>query len=423
MLLRAAALQIWVPDNAMTIPAHADWAGAAPAPFQPGLARLALGMAQAHAGLDAAFAPLTAAQRADLVEHGAAALVAEHALALGHATPAQRDLAARIRDEAGLVRMPALLQAAVSLARAGEDAQGALPHGWVGVAAGGTCGVQGSLVFASPDCSVLVGDAGPTTYTLPAALIVDEGGADRYLNNAGGGNGRSIDGAPPVAMLLDLGAGNDVYASNVSGTGATQGAGYLGAGLLLDEGGDDTYTASARDLSVDGRFAAQGTALDGAGILWDQGSGSDAYASRNAAQGTGLIGFGLLLDEGGADRYSIPYTFDSEATQGTGCYGGDGLLLDRGTGNDVYDGSIDDLQGMGCLGGLGLLYDAGGDDTYLDRSGWGELDGLTVLQSGWGQGYGELGRVGLLLDAACDDVYTAAVQDPALPRIWEAHHA
>jgi hypothetical protein len=57
------------------------------------------------------------------------------------------------------------------------------------------------------------------------------------------------------------------------------------------------------------------------------------------------------------------------------------------------------------------------------RSGWGLLDDLPVVQSGWGQGYGELGGVGVLLDEAGDDAYTAQVADASAPQAWEGHHA
>lgn len=94
-----------------------------------------------------------------------------------------------------------------------------------------------------------------STYTEDYALLVDAGGDDRYANNAGGsgllddhtGDCRLSTDDPaatrpdaPAAALFDLGTGDDDYTSPERGCGV-RGGGYLGAGLLVDEGGNDTF--------------------------------------------------------------------------------------------------------------------------------------------------------------------------------------
>jgi len=93
----------------------------------------------------------------------------------------------------------------------------------------------------TPIGKVMVGGAGPNTYREDAALILDLGGDDLYLNNAGGTRP-----GVPVALVIDWG-GNDRY---ISAENFSQGAGVLGAGILIDLGGDDTF------VSLDGSQGA-----------------------------------------------------------------------------------------------------------------------------------------------------------------------
>ncbi len=117
-----------------------------------------------------------------------------------------------------------------------------------------------------------------------AALCVfeDAAGSDRYnLTNPGNppyatntGQGHDYS----VGWHLDLG-GNDAYL----GTGLGLGAGNAnGAGLLINLGGDDSYTAPG------------GTILGGAAF--------DLSISRPKS----LLCFGLFMDVGGADTYTVP---------------------------------------------------------------------------------------------------------------------
>jgi len=139
------------------------------------------------------------------------------------------------------------------------------------------------------------------TYAENVALLLDVGGDDVYLNNAGGsrivGTGCSF---PPnvwaASALIDLG-GNDRY---VSGRDCgVNGGGYRGVGFLVDTAGNDTYTAGLGGTNGGGEFG-------GVGFLLDQ-SGDDTYTAGGSSDfgtnGGGSGGMGLLLDAGGRDTY------------------------------------------------------------------------------------------------------------------------
>lgn len=390
--------------------ARPPWLDEAPAPLVPGLAELAAGLGAARWHVAQALGGLSQGDLQVLVEGYPEARAAARALAVGlphdaAALRAHETLAARV----GLAHLAA---AELALLRAAERAMPLLRGAAAEPVPEAHC-ASGLVVFETAGCEVVVGGTGANAYTTSPALLVDQGGSDAYSGSAGGG-------FLGAAALLDLGTSADTYASlGVAPGQPAQGAGVLGAGLLVDEGGDDTYLATGALPGPSGRIAAQGAGLVGAGVLWDQG-GNDTYTSRNLAQGVGITGLGLLLDEGGLDSYTIPSTFDSEGGQGSGCVAGAGALVDRGPGADAYDAAIDDLQGFGCLGGLGLLWDGGGSDAYVIRSGPGLLGSSPVQQSGWGQGYGELAAAGLLLDLGGDDTYTVEVLS-SLP--FEGFHA
>jgi hypothetical protein len=278
------------------------------------------------------------------------------------------------------------------------------------------------------------------TYTTDVALQLDAGGTDTYHNNAGGSNlaggscrllapglyataalvdlgtgdeaygntdaprecGTNGGGALGVGFLLDEG-GNDIYTADSYGT---NGGGYLGVGLLLDAAGDDTYTADRYGTNGGGRLGGVGLLHDaggndtytagsggtngggdeGVGFLLDQ-AGNDTYnANRSGTNGGGNGGVGFLVDEGGDDTY----TADSFGTNG-GSDEGVGFLHDA-AGNDTYTADSYGTNGGG-LAGVGFLHDAGGNDTYTADS--------------YGTNGGGQAGVGLLLDAAGDDTYTA----------------
>jgi hypothetical protein len=282
---------------------------------------------------------------------------------------------------------------------------------------------------------LLIGTEGDDLYTEDAWIILEPGGDDVYLNNAGGARGEMR-----TALVVDL-AGNDRYLARER---FSQGAGHLGVGILIDLGGDDLYSAGefaqgaalggvgilhdegGNDVFTADRFA-QGAAAFGVGILTDAGDGPDRYAVEQFGQGFArTAGYGILEDRGGHDRYiagtKYPSDYYAQWTNGRmvhwsfvqGCGfgffcrydepdgeggrrlvtremfpGGVGLLLDR-TGDDIYTGSMY-AQGTGYFYGLGILADLKGNDRYTAT--W------------YGQGAAPHYAAGLLVDAEGNDVY------------------
>ncbi|MBI3089925.1 MAG: PDZ domain-containing protein [Candidatus Tectomicrobia bacterium] len=289
-------------------------------------------------------------------------------------------------------------------------------------------GVSGRLLLAeeTPAGLVLVGDEGPNLYRRDAAFILDLGGDDVYLNNAGASRP-----GMPVTMVVDL-DGDDLYGAARGGgeEGPAQGAGCLGVGLLIDLAGNDRY--------IGGRLA-QGAGCLGVGLLLDA-AGDDTYEGNEFVQGYGLFGIGMLIDEGGWDAYRA-----AGFAQGASMTGGLGALVEM-AGNDVYvaggrDADFRDpakattsfSQGFsigarprgehpGAAGGIGLLADFSGHDTYVaDYFGQGASYwyGLGILYDGAGndrylagryaQGAGVHFSLGALLDEGGDDRYEARV--------------
>ena len=216
---------------------------------------------------------------------------------------------------------------------------------------------------------IIAGDA-DQIHTATTAVLLDLGGNDRYLNNAGGSPFTISNGDQHhfrqgrVGICIDF-SGDDHYFCN--GT-ASMGSGLAGAGLLLDLSGDDTYSGSR---------LSQGSAFAGIGLLHDY-DGQDIYLGQEAVQGAAFFGSGLLWDDNGDDEY-----IGALYTQGCGGARGCGLLLDV-TGNDHYFASHKHPNGYGneatwsgwsqgvgvgfrqlAAGGLGMLCDRAGDDEYI----------------------------------------------------------
>jgi len=268
----------------------------------------------------------------------------------------------------------------------------------------------GMVDIPTPFGRVVVGTCRDDTFDGDDLLLsVDPGGNDLHHDNAGGTAAIEI----PVAISVDV-AGDDRYACAHLADGACQGAGVLGAGVLVDAAGDDGYG---------GPHNTQGLGYLGMGVLFD-GEGNDSYAADNSAQGTGYFGYGALLDGSGDDAYRL--FFDGQGYGGVG--GGVGVLADR-SGDDRYDAEPDvrnlpvDLQyrnyagngqpntvisfaqgasagrrgdgsdGHSWPGGLGAIVDVMGDDRY--RAG------------AFAQAYGYWYGIGLMYDGAGDDQYTS----------------
>lgn len=378
---------------------------ALPAPVRLGTARILAAQREAARMLEAAFGGLTVGEGGELLAWARGLLRGEgdpddpvHPRALA--------LAARI-DRAALYAAAWLVADAVDaalpdLVRGGRDP--AVPR------------APGAILLDEPTPwgRVVVAGAGPNVHRQDALLLIDLGGDDEYLNNAGGTAGR----LGAIAVAIDLG-GNDRYHTTRD---MVQGAGVLGIGILVDVAGDDSYEAGN---------LAQGAGVFGVGILADLG-GNDRYAARAVAQGAGAFGLGILAEAGGDDRYRA-----QSRAQGFGFVAGLGALVET-AGNDVYvleGGPADPRQaghtqsfgqgmGMGfrplASGGIGLLADAAGDDVYradyfAQGAGyWFALGGLVdeagddrYVATRYAQGAGIHLAVGVLADAAGDDRYEA----------------
>ncbi len=283
------------------------------------------------------------------------------------------------------------------------------------------------------------------TYTQGVHILIDAGGHDTYRNNAGGSNLASHAADPNraciqieanAALLIDLGgddkyldgrcgfagggyrgfgflydgAGNDRYDAGSStvcyrpntplgafGQGAgscgVNGAGYHGIGFLYDAEGTDTYKAG--DLGCNG-----GGYVLGSGLLWDAGNGDDTYHGGDGGCNGGghVTGTGRLIDESGNDEYRAGRAGTNGGADGSAS----GLLVD-GAGHDTYRAKDTGTNGGAFRGictvcfprapGTGQLWDGGGSDTY------------TATHSGVnGQG---VEAVGLLVDRGGD----ATIQD------------
>jgi len=278
---------------------------------------------------------------------------------------------------------------------------------------------KGPVLFEAsrPMGKVIVAGQDPNLYREDAALILDLGGDDVYLNNAGGTRP-----GMPLSLVIDWG-GNDRYLSKEN---FSQGSGVLGGGFLVDLGGNDTFVASQ---------GSQGAGFLGMGLLY-HGSGTGSYQGRDHCQGVGQMGIGMLINRDGDDRYLGSY-----GGQALGLFGGAGVLIDN-EGNDFYQlgGSVPDFrdplsstvsfgQGFGdgirplngktgIPGGIGILLDETGDDTYIaDYFAQGssyyygigilnDLDGNDQYIAGrYAQGAGIHSSVGVLLDRRGNDFY------------------
>ncbi len=269
----------------------------------------------------------------------------------------------------------------------------------------------------TPFGKVIVGGSGSNTYKEDAALILDIGGNDVYLNNAGGTRDKI-----PISILIDWN-GDDSY---ITRERFSQGAGFLGGGFLIDLDGNDIFQA------LDG---SQGTGLFGIGVLLNDGEGA-VFNARNYCQGVGQFGIGILWSKGSENLYHC-----LENGQALGFFQGAGMILDE-NGNDNYilGGLSPDFrdplrstvsvgQGFGkgirpsenldgISGGVGILIDKKGDDSYIAdyfAQGSSYYFGIGILHdmSGndqymagrYAQGAGIHSSVGVLIDQYGDDFY------------------
>jgi hypothetical protein len=253
----------------------------------------------------------------------------------------------------------------------------------------------GELLYAAsgPWGNLVVGAEGENHYRGDFLFLLDLGGDDLYRL---GGNRpdtpADLAGGDGFRCLVDL-AGEDRYEAQANFALAGS---FLGAALLDDESGNDSYRARDFDL---------GCGWLGTAVLVDR-AGDDLYAGGTAVMGAGGGGLGLLRDNSGGDVYRAELY-----AQGFAWVGGCGVLEDR-EGGDVYavlptytdilryeDHSLTLSQGFSIgarprySGGLGILRDATGNDSYLADI--------------YGQGSGYWFALGLLHDEAGNDSYDA----------------
>jgi hypothetical protein len=194
--------------------------------------------------------------------------------------------------------------------------------------------------------------------------------------------------------------------------------------LVIDLGGNDTYTHSASanllknrpvqvviDLAGDDRYIGEndfsfGGALGGVAIQWDCG-GNDTYRGGNCSCGAGILGVGILVDEGGDDVYRV-----KDFGEGAGAFG-IGLLLDK-AGNDSYHADLYG-QGFASTWGCGMLIELAGNDVYdaggahVDEPLW--RDRYQSLSQGFAMGGrpDRSGGVGVLVDVSGNDRYSCDI--------------
>ncbi|MFU8803702.1 MAG: hypothetical protein ACNA8W_07840 [Bradymonadaceae bacterium] len=328
-----------------------------------------------------------------------------------------------------------------------------------------------SYVVDTPTGKVILGDTRDTVYdptidsTLqgPIAVLIDAGGDDTYLVDAGA----NTSAANGVSLLVDLGGhdtygyvevsdpldGEDFLTSDAAGrktpagalsqhdgpvslsTDARQGAGRFGIGMLIDLGdGDDTY----QSLRM-----SQGASVFGVGLLFDSG-GEDIFEAEALSQGAAIGGLAVLWSVSGDDHFRIWH-----AGQGFGTASGTGVLFNR-EGADTYEAVPGQTNGRDVLyfspafagranrnlaqgastglragaddpglgGGLGILRDVSGNDIYSGGTytqGYGSTLGVGVLADASGddryrglgslQGVGEWLGAGILIDESGNDVF------------------
>ncbi len=298
-----------------------------PAAYHLPLARLVLATIDARRWIDVGLRHVTPAQRAavfaalnpplaareddartvPLYEDVARALD-EHALAYGSLKA--MEAVQRARLELGAVRPMEEVE------EAGEDGQAPtkvrrpkeLP--------------EFELRLPTPWGTVLFDNSGNNTQTADAPFLVVRTWAE---NNWSGGLANTAPNRPlSLALVLTDRAGGDrigedygieLQAPEDERTAGLVASGILGCGVLYVAGATHTYYKGDR-LSLGAGFL-------GVGVLVDEG-GDDVYACLTG-QGAGTFGVGLLLDVAGDDEYKL---FEGDG-QGYGGPNGIGVLADR----------------------------------------------------------------------------------------------
>ena len=201
-------------------------------------------------------------------------------------------------------------------------------------------------------------------------------------------------------LVLDVG-GNDRYefGPRLDRTGAS---------VLIDQGGNDQYTATTP-------AADPSSAVLGYGILWDD-EGDDHYHGSELAQGAALFGAALLIDSGGNNQFHAKGYAQAYALGGI-------ALLRSGSGHDQFTAQTH-AQASAGPEGVAVLLDIAGNDHYTlgntlplarpspqlpsHNTSMGQGAGRGVLAD-FSDGRSTTGGIGLLIDLAGDDHYSAQV--------------
>ena len=281
------------------------------------------------------------------------------------------------------------------------------------------------------------------------ALQVDLGGNDTYDNNAGSnlidvnygpqgqaglkgvapvakGCQRAIPGlvaadcVPMAAVLLDL-AGNDRYgvrrspdldaqctADPIVRRMMTNGAGLLGAGMLVDRAGNDTYT---------GKTVANGAGhIFGVGVLHDK-AGDDTYWEVRNATGFGLVGgLGVWRDFGGNDVHDFYLPAKLPGAGGQNQTPGAGGVIDD---EDACDNEPRYNVGGGNVGSVGVAVDDAGDDSYRGGASAEFIAPQGASNGGASsQGYANNQSAAAFVDRAGTDSYSIFTVSPGGDGAW-----
>jgi hypothetical protein len=285
----------------------------------------------------------------------------------------------RFAELAGSVDLSLLAQAELVLIDALESSlpalEGLLPGASVPLAAS-LCGATGDMVLESPDCRLMVGNTGPNGYGpgVDPLVLIDLGGDDTYTNGAANAVGG-------VRLLVDLG-GNDAYtvaaagaAAGVAATAQGIATASTGVALLADLGGDDAYVATA-DTAAPQPGPAAGTAT---------------VTSQAAAR----LGAAVLLEAGGDDAFRAASNSSGGLATAFG-QGAAALGLAALVNLDAFDGAADDT------------YDLTASSTLHQIS---QTPQFSQFQVGpadtQGQGAGQLAGVGAFVETGGDDEVSA----------------
>lgn len=227
------------------------------------------------------------------------------------------------------------------------------------------------------------------------------------------------------AGVLVGGIQHTTYTASSSGGAAitvAQGAGNLGAGALVELAGTDTYLADAsvafvRELSISGSFSfvgiiavaslgdvitvAQGAGLLGVGVLYDEISVRDTYGATSSLFASLSTSVATTFNGGETVASSSITTGRALALAQGGGEAGAGLLVDLGP-EPVFGRDGDDARRMSASLSAHTKAHAGGGALNTAKA-----NTQTSDAEASGQGWGNLGA-GALADAGGSDLYSLA---------------